>query len=113
MGQITKEVREINIRIPRGKGLELSPRARFVWARMVRLPFPTSAAKLVGWCGGLVGRSDGLAAALVELGEMKLVEHGPRGWIALQPSADIANRFEWPRRLAHLSRWQEGTATRR
>lgn len=99
--------KEINIRIPRGKELELSPRARFVWARLVRLPFPTSAAKLAVWCGGLVGRSDGLAAALAELGEQKLVEHGPRGWVAVPPSGDTANCFEWPRRLAHLPRWQD------
>ncbi len=107
MGQITEAVREINVRIPRGKGLRLSARARFVWARLVRLQFPTSAAKLAGWCGGLVGRSDGLRVALAELEEMMLAEHGPRGWVALPPSGPVAEQFEWPRRLAHLSRWQD------
>lgn len=106
MAQVTKEVREINVRIPRGKGLRLSARARFVWARLVRLPFPTSAAKLVGWCGGLVGRSDGLAA-LAELRKKNLAERGPRGWVALPPTGAVADDFEWPKRLAHLSRWQD------
>lgn len=107
MGQLTKAVREINVRIPRGKGLRLSARARFVWARLVRLPFPTSAAKLAGWCGGLVGRSDGLATALAELRKKKLAERGPRGWVALPPSGEVAEAFEWPRKLGHLSRWQD------
>jgi len=73
----------------------------------VRLPFPASAAKLAVWCGGLVGRSDGLAVALSELRELKLVERGPRGWVALPPSGEIAEKFEWPKRLAKLSRWQD------
>lgn len=107
MARVTKETREINVRIPRGKRLRLSARARFVWARLVRLPFPASAAKLAGWCGGLVGRSDGLRVALAELGEKMLVEHGPRGWVALPPSGSVAEQFEWPKRLAHLSRWQD------
>lgn len=107
MGQLTEAVREINVRIPRGKGLRLSARARFVWARLVRLPFPASAAKLVGWCGGLVGRSDGLAAALAELQKKKLAERGPRGWVALPPSGEVAEEFEWPRGLSNLSRWQD------
>ena len=107
MGQLTKTVKEINVRIPRGKKLKLSPRARFVRGRLVRLPFPASAARLSVWCGGLVGRSDGLAVALAELRELKLVERGPRGWCALPPSGEVAERFEWPKRLAHLPRWQD------
>lgn len=107
MGQITKTVKEINVRIPRGNKLELSARARFVWGRLVRLPFPASAAKLTGWCGGLVGRSDGLVVALAELAKENLVEHGPRGWVALPPCGKVEKKFEWPKRLAHLSRWQD------
>jgi hypothetical protein len=67
MSNIAKTTREIKVRIPRGDKLPLSARARFVWARLVRLPFPASAAKLVEWCGWLVGRSDGLATALADL----------------------------------------------
>jgi hypothetical protein len=107
MDQLTKTAKQITIRIPRGKKLGLSPRARFVWARLVRLPFAVSATKLAGWCGGLVGRSDGLAVALDTLVELKLAERGPRGWVALAPSGEMAEKFEWPKRLAHLSRWQD------
>jgi len=107
MGELAKTVKEINVRLPRGEHLELSPRARFVWGRLVRLPFPASAAKLAVWCGGLVGRSDGLATALADLAKENLVEHGPRGWVALPPSGEVVKKFEWPKKLAHLSRWQD------
>jgi hypothetical protein len=107
MNDSTDGTREIRIRIPRGDKLPLSARARFVWARLVRLPFPATAAKLVGWCGGLLGRSDGLAAALKDLEKLNLAEHGPRGWVALPPSGDVAEQFEWPKKLANLSRWQD------
>ena len=106
--EAVKPVKEINIRLPRSKRLQLSPRARFVWGRLVRLQFHSSALKLVGHCGGLVGRSDGLKAALAELTKAKLVERqGTRGWIALEPTGENAEQFEWPRKLAHLSRWQD------
>ncbi len=107
MGRMLKVDKEINVRLPRGKRLLLSARARYVWGRLVRLPFPTSAAKLAKWCGQLVGRSDGLAAALAELAELRLVERGPRGWAALEPTGEVRDLFEWPKRLAHLSRWQD------
>jgi len=107
MNNIEKANKLITIRIPRGKKLPLSPRARFVWARLVRLPFHASTSKLAKWCGELVGRSDGLAVALRELTDLKLVERGPRGWVALQPCGEVAKLFEWPSRLAHLSRWQD------
>lgn len=107
MSDIQKAVKAITIRIPRGSELPLSPRARFVWARLVRLPFPTSASKLTKWCGELVSRADGLAVALKELNELKLAERGPRGWVALPPSGEVAKLFEWPKGLAHLTRWQD------
>lgn len=107
MSENTDATREIKIRIPRGDKLNLSARARFLWARLARLPFPASAAKLAGCCGGLLGRSDGLAAALKDLAELKLVEHGPRGWVALPPSGEVVKQFDWPKGLANLSRWQD------
>jgi hypothetical protein len=107
MDQLTKSAKQITIRIPRGRKLGLSLRARFVWARLVRLPFAVSAAKLADWCGGLVGRSDGLAVALNDLVNAKLAERGPRGWVALAPSGEMAEKFEWPKRLAQLSRWKD------
>ena len=107
MKNIETAIKPITIRIPRGTDLPLSPRARFVWARLVRLPFPASTSKLAKWCGELVGRSDGLAVALRELTGLKLAERGPRGWVALQPCGEVAKLFEWPSRLAHLSRWQD------
>lgn len=107
MYQLTKTAQQITIRIPRGRKHGLSPRARFVWARLVWLSFAVIKAKLAGWCGGLVGRSNGLAVALDDLIEPKLAERGPRGWVALPPNEEMAERFEWPKKLAPMSRWQD------
>lgn len=83
----------------------LSIRQRVIYARLAPLRRPVSAKRLAEMLGGLIDRQT-ISVHLSKLASLGLVRQSKEGWIALEPSGDMAKEFSRMKETPEDGRWQ-------
>ena len=88
----------------KGKKPSLSIRQRVIYARLTPLRRPVTAMGLARMLGGLMDRQT-IATHLKKLSALGLVRQSKDGWVALEPSGDMAKEFTRLKETQEDGRW--------